>query len=82
MNKPRLDARLMKKAAPDLLEACVRSERYLQGVRTGKPFEEGDLVDIIKAAIRKATEEHGRKGIRDFDPMSAEPKEKIKLEVR
>jgi len=53
---------LLIAAAPALLEACIRTERYLQGIRSGRQFEEGDLVDIIKAAIRKATADLDRPG--------------------
>ena len=38
---------------PDLLETLKKVEAYLQGIRSGKKFEEGDLVDIIKAVIKK-----------------------------
>jgi len=46
-------ARLCK-AAPDLLDALKRVERYLQGNRTGAHFEESDIVGIVQTAIAKA----------------------------
>jgi len=45
------------KAAPDLLEALKRVERYLQGNRTGAHFEESDIVGIVQTAIAKAEDQ-------------------------
>ena len=37
-----------------LLAAAKAAEAYLQGKRTGKQYEEADLVDQLRAAIRAA----------------------------
>ena len=41
-------------AAPDMLDALKKAEAYLQGIKSGKRFEEGDLVAVIQQAIRKS----------------------------
>lgn len=47
------NARLIA-TAPELLKACRKIDAYLQGIQTGKKFEEADLVAMVQSAIAKA----------------------------
>lgn len=49
-------------AMPELVKALHRAEAYLQGIRTGKTFEESDLVGIIQRALVKV---EGKEGVEE-----------------